>query len=216
MTNQIASMIDHTLLKAETTKEQVLELCEEAAAYSFASVCINPVWVKTAAAALQETDVKVCTVVGFPLGAAAPEVKAFETKQAIADGADEIDMVIAVGQLKSGEEAAVLEDMKAVQAAAEGKALTKVILETCLLTDEEKKTRLRPCAGSRARFCEDVHWLFVRSRDRRRCCFDAPSRRQRGWRESIRRSEVHCGCGSDDRSRCYTNRCECRHPDRPG
>ncbi|CAM3950466.1 Deoxyribose-phosphate aldolase [Alkalicoccus chagannorensis] len=139
MTNQIASMIDHTLLKAETTKEQVLELCEEAAAYSFASVCINPVWVKTAAAALQETDVKVCTVVGFPLGAAAPEVKAFETKQAIADGADEIDMVIAVGQLKSGEEAAVLEDMKAVQAAAEGKALTKVILETCLLTDEEKR-----------------------------------------------------------------------------
>jgi deoxyribose-phosphate aldolase len=140
MTKSIASIIDHTLLKPETTEDQIVKLCQEAAEYSFASVCVTPTWVKKAAYELKGTEVDVCTVVGFPLGANTPEVKAFETNNAIENGATEIDMVLNIGALKQGNVDLVEEDMRAVQEAAEGRALTKVILETCLLTDDEKRT----------------------------------------------------------------------------
>ncbi|SFA38289.1 deoxyribose-phosphate aldolase [Parageobacillus thermantarcticus] len=138
MENNIAKMIDHTLLKADTTKAQIVKLCEEAKQYGFASVCVNPTWVATAAELLKGTDVKVCTVIGFPLGASTPETKAFETKNAIENGAEEVDMVINIGALKDGNDDLVERDIRAVVEAAKGKALVKVIIETCLLTEEEK------------------------------------------------------------------------------
>ena len=137
MTQNYAAMIDHTLLKADATRPQIEKLCEEAKKYVFASVCVNPTWVKYSAELLAGTDVKVCTVIGFPLGASTSAVKAFETKDAIANGAGEIDMVINIGALKNGEYDVVRDDIKAVVDAANG-TLVKVIIETCLLTDEEK------------------------------------------------------------------------------
>ncbi|MCM3650522.1 deoxyribose-phosphate aldolase [Metabacillus litoralis] len=136
--SKIAKMIDHTALKADTTKEIIEKLCQEASEYQFASVCVNPTWVETAAQLLKGSGVKVCTVIGFPLGANTPETKAFETKDAIEKGANEVDMVINIGALKDKNYDLVERDIKAVVEAAEGKALTKVIIETCLLTEEEK------------------------------------------------------------------------------
>lgn len=136
--SKIANMIDHTALKADTTKDVVEKLCQEAIEYQFASVCVNPTWVETAASLLKSSDVKVCTVIGFPLGANTPETKAFETKDAIEKGATEVDMVINIGALKDKNDDLVLRDIKAVVDAAKGKALTKVIIETSLLTEEEK------------------------------------------------------------------------------
>ncbi|MED3548934.1 deoxyribose-phosphate aldolase [Cytobacillus praedii] len=138
MTTNVAKMIDHTLLKADATKEQIEKICAEAKEYNFASVCVNPTWVKRSAELLKGTDVKVCTVIGFPLGASTPETKAFETKNAIENGATEVDMVINIGALKGGDNELVESDIRAVVNAAKGKALTKVIIETCLLTEEEK------------------------------------------------------------------------------
>ncbi|MBU8905637.1 deoxyribose-phosphate aldolase [Desertibacillus haloalkaliphilus] len=139
MNQSIARMIDHTLLKADVTKADIITLAQEANEYQFASVCINPTWVKTAYEQLKEADdVKVCTVIGFPLGATTSRVKAFETEQAIKDGATEIDMVINIGELKDKNDTAVLEDIKAVVGVAKGQALTKVIIETSLLSEEEK------------------------------------------------------------------------------
>lgn len=129
--------IDHTLLKQDATKAQILELCKEAREYDFMSVCINPYWIPVAAEALTGSDVKVCTVIGFPLGANATATKAFETREAIAAGAGEVDMVINVGALKDKDDATVEADIRAVVEAAEG-TLVKVIIETCLLTEEEK------------------------------------------------------------------------------
>ncbi|HEM3726072.1 TPA: deoxyribose-phosphate aldolase [Streptococcus suis] len=129
--------IDHTILKPETSKEQVAQILAEAKEYDFASVCVNPTWVAYAAQELKDSDVKVCTVIGFPLGANTSALKAFETKDAIENGADEIDMVINIGALKSKNYDLVLEDIKAVVTAS-GDKLVKVIIETCLLTDEEK------------------------------------------------------------------------------
>jgi len=137
MTQNYAAMIDHTLLKADATRDQIEKLCAEAKKYVFASVCVNPTWVKYSAELLAGTEVKVCTVIGFPLGASTSAVKAFETKDAIANGAGEIDMVINIGALKNGEYDVVRDDIKAVVDAANG-TLVKVIIETCLLTDEEK------------------------------------------------------------------------------
>lgn len=137
--NNIAQMIDYTLLKPDATKEQIKALCEDAKEYEFASVCVNPVWVEAAAAFLNGTDVKVCTVIGFPLGASTSDVKAFETKDAIEKGAQEVDMVINIGALKSRDLDLVEKDIQAVTAAAKDKALVKVIIETCLLTDDEKQ-----------------------------------------------------------------------------
>lgn len=133
----ITAMIDHTLLKADAGRAAILKLAEEAKQYGFASVCVNPTWVKTAAEILKDSPVKVCTVIGFPLGASAPEVKAFEAAHAIAEGAGEVDMVINIGALKDGDDDFVRRDIVGVVQAAAGKALVKVIIETCLLTDEE-------------------------------------------------------------------------------
>ena len=138
MMTDIAGLIDHTLLKADARKEQIQRLCEEAKQYHFASVCVNPTWVTYASELLQGTKVKVCTVIGFPLGANTPEVKAFETKNAIENGAHEVDMVINIGALKDKNYEFVERDIRAVTEVAAGKALIKVIIETCLLTDEEK------------------------------------------------------------------------------
>ncbi|MGL4796692.1 MAG: deoxyribose-phosphate aldolase [Paraclostridium sp.] len=139
MNNKVANMIDHTVLKAFTTTEDVKVICKEAKEYNFFSVCINPTHIELAKKELEGSDVKVCTVIGFPLGANTPEVKAFETKDAIAKGADEVDMVINIGALKDKNYDLVLKDIKAVVDAADKKALVKVIIETCYLTDEEKK-----------------------------------------------------------------------------
>ena len=136
---ELAKYIDHTLLKTDAQRADVAKLIEEAKAYHFASVCVSPIWVSYVSEALRDTGVKTCTVIGFPQGATPSAVKAFETKQAIADGADEVDMVIAVGRLKDGDDAYVKADIEAVVRVARGKALTKVIIETCLLTDEEKR-----------------------------------------------------------------------------
>lgn len=133
-----AKLIDHTLLKADAKKEAIVTLCEEAKQHHFASVCVNPAWVSEAAKLLQGTDVAVCTVIGFPLGANTPETKAFEASDAIAKGATEVDMVINIGALKDRNDELVERDIRAVTEAAKGKALTKVIIETSLLTEEEK------------------------------------------------------------------------------
>jgi len=129
--------IDHTLLKPDASQEQIETLIEEAKKYDFASVCVNPTWVNFAAQSLKGTDVKVCTVIGFPLGANTPELKAFETSDAIRNGVNEIDMVINIGALKSQNFDLVEKDIRAVVEAAKG-TLVKVIIETCLLTDDEK------------------------------------------------------------------------------
>ncbi len=129
--------IDHTVLKQDAVKSDIVTLCNEAKENDFASVCINPYWIPVAKEILAGTGVDVCTVIGFPLGANATATKAFETKQAIADGATEIDMVINVGALKDKDYDTVYNDIKAVVDAANG-TLVKVIIETCLLTDEEK------------------------------------------------------------------------------
>ncbi len=135
----IARMIDHTLLKPESTKEQVVKLCEEAKEYNFATVCVNPYWVSTAAKELKGSNVGITTVVGFPLGATNSFVKVSETRDAIASGATEIDMVMNIGALKSGDFETVKKDIEAVVLAAKGHAPVKVIIETGLLETEEKK-----------------------------------------------------------------------------
>jgi deoxyribose-phosphate aldolase len=135
----LAKYIDHTMLKPDVTKDEIDLLCDEALEYGFASVCINPFWVKRSAERLRGSDVKVCTVIGFPLGATTTQNKAMEARRALRDGAREVDMVINVGALKSGMNDAVRKDIEqVVDAAHEAGAICKVILETALLTDEEK------------------------------------------------------------------------------
>lgn len=137
-TPQLAKMIDHTLLRADATQSEMAKLTEEAKQYQFASVCVNPGWVAYAAEQLQGTGVDICTVIGFPLGASTSETKAFETKDAIAKGATEVDTVINISALKDGNDDYVEQDIRVVVEAVMGKALVKVIIEACLLTDEEK------------------------------------------------------------------------------
>lgn len=143
-TPQLAKMIDHTLLRADAKQSEMAKLTEEAKQYQFASVCVNPGWVAYAAEQLQGSGVDICTVIGFPLGASTSETKA-ETKDAIAKGATEVDMVINISALKDGKDDFVEQDIRAVVEAAAGKALVKVIIETCLLTDEEK---VRACQAA--------------------------------------------------------------------
>ena len=134
-----ASLIDHTLLKPEASEADIKKLCDEAAQFGFASVCVKPSWVKTAAEFLRGSSVPVCTVIGFPLGATLSDVKAYEARRAIFNGAREVDMVINIGALKSGDDCLVEDDIRAVaEAAHENGVLCKVIIETALLTDEEK------------------------------------------------------------------------------
>ncbi|HEX8473096.1 MAG TPA: deoxyribose-phosphate aldolase [Pyrinomonadaceae bacterium] len=142
-----ASLVDHTLLKPEATERDIARLCEEAAKFRFASVCVNPSWVRASSCNLRGTGVPVCTVVGFPLGATLADVKAYETRRVILDGAQEVDMVINIGALKSGDDCAVESDIRAVaEAAHEYGVLCKVIIEAALLTDEEK---VRACLAAK-------------------------------------------------------------------
>ncbi|MEO6393144.1 MAG: deoxyribose-phosphate aldolase [Pyrinomonadaceae bacterium] len=142
-----SSLIDHTLLKPDATQAEIRKLCEEAARYHFASVCVNPTWVSAAACILQGSGVPVCTVIGFPLGATLPDVKAYEARRAIFDGAREVDMVINVGALKSGDDATVEFDIHSVAEVAHShNVILKVIIETALLTDEEK---VRACLAAK-------------------------------------------------------------------
>ncbi|MEG0288484.1 MAG: deoxyribose-phosphate aldolase [Carnobacterium sp.] len=134
----IANMIDHTALKPGVTKEDIIKLTTEAKEYGFYSVCVNPTWVELSAKELKGSPVEVCTVIGFPLGANTTAVKVAETKDAIDNGATEVDMVINIGALKEKDNEKVLSDISQVVAAAKGKALVKVIIEACLLTEEEK------------------------------------------------------------------------------
>ena len=134
---KLERFIDHTLLKPDTTVEDIKKICEEAKEYNFFSVCINPSYVKLSKELLDGSETKVCTVIGFPLGATTSEVKSYETKDAINNGADEVDMVINIGALKSGDYDLVKEDIHAVVDAADGQALVKVIIESALLTSDE-------------------------------------------------------------------------------
>ena len=149
--NNLASYIDHTLLKPIATKADILKLCEEAKQYHFASVCVNPCWVSLCAETLKGTGVNVCTVIGFPLGANTSEIKAQEASLAIKQGASEVDMVINIGALKEGNTDYVYQDILAVRKASESKIL-KVIIETSYLTDEEKKTVCKLAAKAGADF----------------------------------------------------------------
>lgn len=152
----LARMIDHTLLKPDATETEVTKLCEEARKYHFASVCVNPGFVSLCSSLLKGSDVKVCTVIGFPLGATTTEVKRLEAEQAIANGATEIDMVINIGELKSGKTDYVFNDVRqVVLAAKKSLVVCKVILETALLTDEEK---IKACL-----ICKDAGADFVKT-----------------------------------------------------
>lgn len=137
--NQLAQYIDHTLLKAETTEREIISLCHEAIQYKFAAVCVNPYYVNIAAKTLQDYKVGIATVIGFPLGATSTFTKVAETRDAIANGATEVDMVINIGALKTGNELAVYDDIKQVVQAAYDQALVKVIIETGLLSNKEKR-----------------------------------------------------------------------------
>lgn len=149
----LAGFIDHTLLRPDATAAEVDRMCDEALEHGFASVCVNPTWVERVAGALQGSDVRTCCVVGFPLGAAVPEIKAMEARRAIRAGADEIDMVINVGALKSGDHDLVERDISGVaDACREAGIVCKVILETALLTDEEKVMASRLARAAKADF----------------------------------------------------------------
>lgn len=143
--------IDHTLLKPEATQDQIEKLCQEAKQYDFASVCVNPYWVPFCKEELKDSDVKVCTVIGFPLGATSSASKAFETAHAIEQGADEVDMVMNIGELLAGHDQAVQKDIEAVVQAAQGK-IVKVILETCLLNDTQIERACSLCVKAKADF----------------------------------------------------------------
>jgi len=142
----LSPLIDHTLLKADATGAQVDVLCREALSYGFASVCVNPLWVPLAASLLKSSPVRTCTVVGFPLGASSFAAKAHEAEVALQDGAQEVDMVLAIGAAKAGDWEAVRRDLEGLRAAVPAPAVLKVILETCLLTDDEK---VRACELAR-------------------------------------------------------------------
>ena len=144
-------LFDHTILKADATRKDVKRVCDEAMAYSFCSVCVNSYYVPYVANLLHGSDVKICSVVGFPLGAMSTRAKALEAKIAVMDGADEIDMVINVGALKDRDYSVVLEDIKAVKEAC-GENILKVIIETCLLTDDEKVKACELAKEARADF----------------------------------------------------------------
>jgi len=149
----LARYIDHTLLKPNATEDQIRTLCAEALEFNFRSVCVNPTWVPLAAQLLRDSEVLTCTVVGFPLGANEPAIKAMEARRAIRNGAREIDMVINIGALKSGNDALVLRDIRAVvEDCVDGNAVCKVILETALLTDDEKRRASELARTARAHF----------------------------------------------------------------
>lgn len=152
MAKNISSYIDHTLLKPQALQSEIEKLCREAVEYKFASVCVNPKFVRFAREVMKDSGVKVCTVIGFPLGANKPEVKALEARMAVEDGADEVDMVIDIGAAKEHDYEKVKADVAGVRAEASGDTVLKVIIETCLLTDEEKMAVCRVCKEAGADF----------------------------------------------------------------
>ena len=158
----MAKYIDHTLLKPQATNEQIKKVCDEAKQYNFASVCVNPSYIDYVAQELKSSGVAPCVVIGFPLGATLPEIKAAETKAVIELGAKEVDMVVNIGAIKSGDWTLVQQDIEAVVAAAEGKALVKTIIETCLLTDEEKVKVCTLAKQAGADFVKDFYRLLDR------------------------------------------------------
>lgn len=152
MDMKLASKIDHTLLNPEATEKQIKKLCKEAKQYSFASVCVNPIRVKLAKKLLIDSSVKVCTVIGFPLGANVSAVKAYEAKTAVKDGADEVDMVINIGALKDKDYSLVLDDIRSVVDAVNKDTVVKVILENCLLENAEIEMACKLCEEAGADF----------------------------------------------------------------
>lgn len=150
---RLAAMIDHTLLRPDATRAEILQVCAEARTHGFASVCVNSSWVPLVARELKGTSVKTCTVIGFPLGAMSTAAKVFETEETIRNGATEVDMVLAVGLLRAGEDLAVEKDIRAIaEACHRGGAILKVILETCLLNDAQKVTACKLCVAAGADF----------------------------------------------------------------
>jgi deoxyribose-phosphate aldolase len=149
---QIAARIDHTLLKANGTQNDIIQLCNEAIQYKFATVCVNPYWVQTAVQALKNSSVGITTVIGFPLGSSSSLIKAAEARDAIINGATEIDMVLNIGAMKSADYEAVERDIRVVAQACLGKAILKVIIETCYLTDDEKRRAAEICKIAGADF----------------------------------------------------------------
>ncbi len=185
--DQVAKLIDHTLLKPEATAADIEKLCDEAQKYGFYSVCVNPVWVPQAKALLRGTSVKVCAVVGFPLGAQAPDIKALEARRALREGAQEIDMVINIGALKSKDDAVRGPRHPRRRGGLRGsRAASKVILETALLTDEEKVRGLRAGHEGRSRLREDLHRLLDRAAPRSKTSRSWPA----PWRREARRQGV--------------------------
>lgn len=148
----LAKYIDHTLLKPQATSNQIISLCKEAKQYGFASVCVNSCYASLVSSELRDTDVATCCVIGFPLGACSTDVKAYEADSAVRSGAEEIDMVVNVGAVKEGKWAYVESDIEAVVKAIDGRAKLKVIIEACLLTDEEKKLACQAAVSAGADF----------------------------------------------------------------
>ena len=201
----IAERIDHTVLKADATKETVIRYCKEAKEYGFASVCVNTCHTALVASELKGSNVKTCCVVGFPLGAMLTSAKAFEAAEAVKTGAQEVDMVINVGAVKDKDWNFVREDIRAVVEASKP-AIVKVIIETCLLTDEEKIKACRLSEEAGAAFVKDVHRIFYRRRHRRRHPTDERDRRRPSGGQSQRR-HPHTGIyRSVDRSRRGSDR----------
>ena len=213
----VSAMIDHTLLKADATRADIEKLCGEAAEFQFATVCVNPVWVALAASRLRGTGVGVCSVVGFPLGATTADVKNFETRRAIFDGAAEIDMVINVGALKSGDLRTVERDIEAVVDPCRQCGVTsKVIIEAALLTDEEKITASTLTKAAGADFVKTSTGFGPGGATVARCRTDAPGRRRRNGRQGCRWRARSRGPESDGRGRRDPRRRERWCQDRPG
>ena len=169
----LAGMIDHTLLKPDATISEINQLCEEAIQYNFASVCVNPSYVETCFNLIKSSNVKVCTVIGFPLGATTTQSKFLEAEEAIKNGAEELDMVINVGKLKDGDYDFVFNDIKSIADLSKRHLCTsKVILETCLLTDEEKVAACFISKRSWIKFCKNLNWIFQKRSNSSRCFFD--------------------------------------------
>ena len=185
--SDVAALIDHTLLKADATRQEIEKLCKEAREFGFATVCVNPTWVSLCARLLRGSSTGVCTVVGFPLGATTTDVKQYETRRVIYDGASEVDMVINVGALKSGDLGVVERDIAAVVSACKGLRRAEQGHHRSGAADRRgKNLGVRAVQGCRCRLREDVDWIRARRRDGGRCRADA-ARRGAGHRREGRR-----------------------------
>ena len=208
---ELNKYIDHTLLKPESTHEDIRRVCEEAKAYNTASVCVNPIFASFVAKELEGTDIKTCCVVGFPLGATPSAIKAAEAKLCVENGAQEIDMVISVGAAREGDWEYVEKDIRTVADAIRGKALLKVIIETCLLNDEQKVNACLCAKNAGADFVKtstgfSTDRLLHRRRHRGGRGPHAGRGRRRAGREGLRRHPFQGGGRSHDRRRCQPHR----------